>query len=189
MSWMLRTWSVTDSTLAMWRNAQNVRITYARLLSSSSSGALQMDDLVEYEELNGKGRIKSVHGIDTASTATDKKGDETKDETAPTAWNWRGKGWLFFVSSHWEVIAWGDVGSDAENEVKERFVVTWFAPTLFTKEGIDFYSDRREGLSDETRQTLLQAFAQFKGGPADAIAQMVERDMKPVKIKLPWKEG
>jgi hypothetical protein len=158
----------------MWRSARNVRITYTPLPPHSSSGAARIDDLVEYESLDGKGAVKTVAGVDTAS--------EPGGDTG--AWDWRGKGWLFFVSSHWEVLGWGERPCAGAEGGVERWVVTWFAPTLFTKEGVDVYSDRREGVSQETLDEILRA---LKGLDAKPVAQMCEKDMRPVEIKLPWK--
>jgi hypothetical protein len=160
----------------MWRSARNVRITYTPLPphSPSTNGAYRIDDLVEYESLNGKGGVKTVAGVDTAS----KPGDTG-------AWDWRGKSWLFFVSSHWEVLGWGERPLPGADGGVERWVVTWFAPTLFTKEGVDVYSDRREGVSKET---LDEVMAALKGMDASPVAEMCEKDMRPVAIQLPWKE-
>ncbi|KLU91507.1 hypothetical protein MAPG_10025, partial [Magnaporthiopsis poae ATCC 64411] len=90
-----RTWSVTHSTLSMWRTARNVRITYKPLPSSSSSPA-RIDDLVEYENRSGKGGVKSVAGVDTACSGD----DDDDNNNNNTSWDWRGKGLLFFVTSH-----------------------------------------------------------------------------------------
>lgn len=167
---LVRTWTVTHSTLAMWRSARNVRITYAKLApKDGADGPVRVDDLVEYEPSNKTGVLKKVEGVDTA--------------TAGGGWDWRGKGWLFFVGSHWEVLAWGEATTD--NGSTERWVVTWFAPTVFTKEGVDVYCDRREGLSDKTYSAVLEA---LKNVQAKELASMVERDMRPVEIKLPWTE-
>ncbi|KAK6225348.1 hypothetical protein QIS74_01395 [Colletotrichum tabaci] len=174
LDWLLRTWSVTHSTLSMWRDARNVRISYAPL-DPKPDGAARVDDLVEYESNKnppGTGGVKSVRGVDTASSPAD-----------TTAWDWRGKGWLFFVGSHWEVLGWGE--REIPGGERERWVVTWFAPTVFTKEGVDVYCDRREGLSEEGYREVLQA---LKGLDAEAVVQMVEKDMLPVEISLPWKE-
>ncbi|KAL8335484.1 hypothetical protein RB598_009593 [Gaeumannomyces tritici] len=173
-----RTWSVTHSTLSMWRTARNVRITYKPLPPSSSSAA-RMDDLVEYESRDGEGGVKSVAGVDTASAGG----------TANTSWDWRGKGLLFFVTSHWEVLGWGErplasSGHDDNGGGVERWAVTWFAPTLFTAEGLDIYCDRPEGLSDETAALVLAA---LKDMGVEELAAMVEKDMQPVEISLPWK--
>ena len=49
LAWILGTWHVTHSTLAMWRDARNVRITYTNL-TPTEDGKLRLDDRVEYEE-------------------------------------------------------------------------------------------------------------------------------------------
>ncbi|GKT52301.1 uncharacterized protein ColSpa_12482 [Colletotrichum spaethianum] len=172
VDWLLRTWSVTHSTLAMWRDARNVRISYAAL-DPKPDGTARVDDLVEYESnKTTSGGVKSVKGVDTASKAGD-----------TSAWDWRGKGWLFFVSSHWEVLGWGE--REIAGGERERWVVTWFAPTVFTKEGVDVYCDRKEGLSEEGYKEVLEG---LKGLEAKDVVQMVEKDMQPVEISLPWKE-
>lgn len=129
---------------------------------------------MEYESLNGKSGVKTVAGVDTASEP---------DSTG--AWDWRGKGWLFFVSSHWEVLGWGERPCAGAEGGVERWVVTWFAPTLFTKEGVDVYSDRREGVSEETLKEIMSG---LKGSEAKPVAEMCEKDMQAVEIQLPWKE-
>lgn len=163
--WLCRTWSVTHSTLAMWRTARNVRITYTALPDNA------IDDLVEYEK---KAALKNVAGVDRA------------DATVPAAWNWRGKGWLRIASSHWEVLGWGErtrTGEGGGDGGVERWVVTWFAPTLFTKEGVDIYSDRPEGLSKETVDGILDA---LKAVDAPKMVEFVNKDMREVEVRIPW---
>ena len=163
----------------MWRTARNVRITYKPLPPSSSAGGEggggprpRIDDLVEYEK-QGKTSLKTVEGIDTAASGSGDTG----------SWDWKGKGVLGFVSSHWEILGWGErTGADGATE---RWVVTWFAHTLFTKEGIDLYSDRREGLSPALAEEILAA---LKGVDSKEIVAMVETNMREVEIKLPWLE-
>lgn len=133
-----------------------------------------MDDLVEYEKASGKGGVKTVEGIDTASGRAD-----------TGSWDWRGKGLLGFVTSHWEILGWGERGGEEGGAPKERWVVTWFASTLFTKEGIDLYSDRREGMSPELAGEILAA---LKGLDAKPMVEMVGNDMEEVQIQVPWKE-
>jgi hypothetical protein len=156
----------------MWSKARNVRITYGSL-PPHSSGAHRVSDLVEHEKLDGSGGLKSILGADTSANST---------ETG--IWNWRGKGALFWVTSHWEVLGWGE-RKIGDGEEVERWVVTWFAPTLFTKEGIDIYSDRKEGLSEATARDIVEALKKIE---AKDVAEMVEKDIKPVAIVLPWKE-
>ncbi|KAH8677836.1 hypothetical protein BX600DRAFT_506839 [Xylariales sp. PMI_506] len=172
LDWLARTWSVTHSTLSMWRSARNVRITYSPLANPEVDG---IDDLVEYEK---KSSLKSVQGIDKP------------DPSTPGAWNWRGKGWLKIASSHWEILGWGErprlsgEGANGDTEV-ESWVVTWFAPTLFTKEGVDIYSDRREGLSKATLDEIMRA---LKNLNTPGLVAMIEKDMLEVEVTLPWKE-
>lgn len=169
LEWLTRTWSVTHSTLSMWRSARNVRITYKHL-PAKEDGSARIDDLVEYEPTKKEGVLKTVEGIDTAA--------------ADGGWDWRGKGWLFFVGSHWELLAWGE--ATLEDGHTERWAVTWFAPTVFTKEGLDVYCDRREGLSEGTYARVLEALKKVE---AKELVDMVEKDMQAVEIKLPWTEN
>ncbi|KAG6217016.1 hypothetical protein E4U50_004685 [Claviceps purpurea] len=166
IEWLSRTWTVTHSTLSMWRSARNVRITYKPLPSKDDSKP-RLDDLVEYEPTDRRGVLKTVTGIDTLAPGG--------------GWNWRGKGWLCFVSSHWEILGWGE--STTADGKTERWAVTWFAPTVFTKEGLDVYSDCAEGLSDETYRRVEEA---LRKSEAKQLAEMTARDMKPVEVSLPW---
>lgn len=177
LDWLHRTWTVTHSTLAMWRTAQNVRITYTPLPPSppTSSGACpRVDDLVTYEKVSGSSiKLKTVAGVDTACSSTD-----------TGTWDWRGKGLLGFVTSHWEVLGWGEREVDGQ---LQRWAITWFAPTLFTKEGVDLYSDQKGGMSKELADELITALKGLGKG-AEEVVKMVDEDMKEVKVVLPWKE-
>ncbi|CAK7274328.1 hypothetical protein SEPCBS57363_006109 [Sporothrix epigloea] len=183
--WLVRTWSVTHSTLSMWRSAQNVRISY-RPLPDDASGRPRNEDHVQYESNKpggaGPKKVKSVQGVNIAGvsgTTADNKSDGTFD--------WRGKGWLFFVTSHWEILGWGErpLAGGQPGEV-ERWVVTWFAPTFFTKEGIDIYSDKQNGLSAELAGAVQAAMTTTAQWPAPLVA--LAKDLLPVDIRLPWSE-
>ncbi|KAK5632562.1 hypothetical protein RRF57_008276 [Xylaria bambusicola] len=180
--WLYGAWTVTHSTLSMWRSARNVRITYTprqpQPASTTSSptdknSPTVNDNIVEYEKKNGKGSVKSVLGT------------EKPDPVIPGAWNWRGKGWLVIASSHWEILGWGERPLSSGKGV-ERWAVTWFAPTLFTEEGVDFYSDRKEGLQKETAESIINALKQLQ---APKLVDLVEKKMMEVAISLPWKES
>ncbi|RDA87925.1 hypothetical protein CP532_1703 [Ophiocordyceps camponoti-leonardi (nom. inval.)] len=185
ITWLTSTpWTVTHSTLSMWRTARNVRISYKALPPKSPGGRARLDDLVEYEPVKSDGVRKTVEGVDTQAGVDDDGGGGGEQKDSCASWDWRGKRWLSFVSSHWEVLGWGEkemVGGGVE-----RWAVTWFAPTLFTKEGLDIYCDRREGLSEETYQSLREA---FKALGVPKLVAMVDEDMRPVEIRLPWVEG
>ncbi|KAI0970827.1 hypothetical protein F4678DRAFT_104741 [Xylaria arbuscula] len=177
--WLYGTWTVTHSTLSMWGSAQNVRITYtpqerasATSPPADSNAPTVNDNIVEYEKSNGKGGVKSVLGT------------EKPDPKVPAAWNWRGKGWLVIASSHWEILGWGEQPLSSGQGV-ERWAVTWFAPTLFTEEGIDLYSDRREGLQKETADRIIETLKKLD---APKLVQLVEKKITEVSISLPWKE-
>ncbi|KAJ5153846.1 uncharacterized protein N7500_009285 [Penicillium coprophilum] len=131
------TWHVTHSTLPLWKDKRNVNITY-KLLPADSAGVQKLDDLVQYQGIDSD-KIKSVHGVDTPAPGY------------PGAWDWRGKGWLMIASSHWECLGFGH--TDDEN----RWIVTYFAKTIFTPAGIDIYSRNKEGLSQSTVDQILDA--------------------------------
>jgi hypothetical protein len=169
LEWVLRTWHVTHSTLSMWRDARNVRITYSAM-PAAPDGRLRLDDLVEYESNKvaaEKSKVKSISGVDTQST----KGDLS-------SWVWKGNGMLFFVQSRWEFLGWGE--RKRPDGSTERWAVTWFGKTLFSKEGIDIYSDVREGLSEDTANMIIAGLKQLD----PHVAEMINADMQPVKIAL-----
>ncbi|OAA57473.1 hypothetical protein SPI_07132 [Niveomyces insectorum RCEF 264] len=178
--WLLRTWSVTHSTLAMWRTAQNVRIRY-RARSPDRRGRARNEDRVEYES-NRPGRrggVKSVEGVNVLGGGG--SGSSSSSRSFDGTFDWRGKGWLGFP------LAGGTgtgAGADTDTDT-ERWVVTWFAPTFFTKEGIDVYSDRREGVSAATVAGIEAAMRTSWPAPLAALAQT----LAPVDIRLPWQEA
>ncbi|KAJ5371853.1 Calycin [Penicillium concentricum] len=138
---IIGTWHVTHSTLPLWKDKRNVNITY-KLLPADSAGILKLDDLVQYQGIDSE-KIKSVHGVDTPTPGN------------PGAWDWRGKGWLMIASSHWECLGFGH--TDDEN----RWIVTYFAKTIFTPAGIDIYSRNKEGLEQSTVDQILNALKEL----------------------------
>ncbi|KAL8925800.1 MAG: hypothetical protein Q9208_003297 [Pyrenodesmia sp. 3 TL-2023] len=139
-SFLTGTWYVNYSTLPMWKDKRNVRITYTALTPSNpteDSSTPRLDDLVEYQTLTSD-KVKTIQGIDTPS------GGDT------TAWDWRGKGWLKIASSHWEFLDWDNTWDDG----KEEWAVIWFQKTLFTPEGIDILSRRKEGVGDQALRII-----------------------------------
>ncbi|KAL2358917.1 hypothetical protein BJ546DRAFT_903094 [Cryomyces antarcticus] len=147
-AWLSGTWHVTHSTLPMWKSKRNVRITYAPLPSSAASTTAssapaeaatdRLDDLVTYQTLTSS-KLKTVHGLDKAAGAG--------------AWDWRGRGWLVVAGSRWEVLGWGDEAA------RRQWVVTYFASTLFTPSGLDFYSRDERGLLPWTVAGIKEALA------------------------------
>ncbi|KAL2175307.1 uncharacterized protein P884DRAFT_206678 [Thermothelomyces heterothallicus CBS 202.75] len=188
LSFMQRTWTVTHSTLSMWRGSRNVRITYGAL--PPRDGRERLSDTVEHETVpwwggggsnNNKGAVlRRISGTDTASS---RGGGETG------AWDWRGRGWLALVGgSRWEVLGWGQRECPGEPGRPVRWMVTWFAPTLFTAEGLDLYSDRADGGNEELARDVLAELARVCRGK-ERLRKLVEQDMREVAISLPWKEA
>ncbi|KAF2155781.1 hypothetical protein K461DRAFT_274805 [Myriangium duriaei CBS 260.36] len=158
ISWLLGTWHVTHSSLPMWKSKRNVRITYTALPPSSPSvpqdNTDRLDDLVEYQPLEGS-KVSTVHGVDKAAA-------EGRD-----AWTWRGKGWLMVASSAWQVLGWGTDGEGND------WAVTYFAKTLFTPAGVDFYSRSGKGLSAITVQGIENALAKTESEEVSRLAKEV----------------
>ncbi|KAL9086298.1 MAG: hypothetical protein Q9165_007213 [Trypethelium subeluteriae] len=160
LDWLKGTWTVTHSTLPMWKSKRNVHITYTILPNNPKHDATnntsnQLDDLVSYQALNSD-KVKQVHGVDTAA------GPEGG------AWDWRGTGLLKIATSHWEMLGWGvEPGSegDATDTAKNgesQWAVTYFAKTLFTPAGIDIYSRTDKGLSEQTLSSIKNALQGIK---------------------------
>lgn len=181
LPWLCGTWHVTHSTLPMWKNKRNVRITYTRLPGN------KLDDLVTYQNKDDL-KLQKVAGID----APKKDG----------SYVWRGKGMLKVASSKWEVLGWGGGGSPkngqpttngegaydepettsaiVEDETSgEQWVVTFFAKTLFTPAGIDIYSRKQNGLSAGTLEKLQRGLMRIdgssKGKPKTDFGRLVNQ--------------
>ena len=145
------TWYVNYSTLPIWKDKRNVRITYTvlpptnQMSDTTQAYVPRLDDLVEYQA-QGSDKIKTVLGIDTPSSA------DTR------AWDWRGKGWFKIASSHWEIVEW----SDGNAEGGEEWAVIWFQKTIFSPEGIDIFSRKKEGLREETVRGIKKSLGDGK---------------------------
>ena len=134
----------------MWKSKKNVRITYSPL-PPSNGGVERLDDLVSYQALDSD-KVKTVRGVDTASG---------KDSGA---WDWRGKGLLAIASSHWEILGYGEIDG-------ERWVVTYFAKTLFTPSGVDVYSRSQNGLSEDLVTGIKNALNALESTDLKKFAQ------------------
>ncbi|KAH8803117.1 hypothetical protein F5884DRAFT_496581 [Xylogone sp. PMI_703] len=169
LEWLEGTWAVTHSTLPMWRKAKNVRITYKIITPPDPSKPTLLDDEVcsEPTERTLMPQPKSIKGIDTPAGVG--------------AWDWRGKGLLKIASSHWEVLGWGerDAVTEERERIKERWVVTWFAPSLFTPAGVDLYSNRMAGMTEGTYEAIMMALENIG---VKELVDLVKNEMKKVKI-------
>ncbi|KAF2014619.1 hypothetical protein BU24DRAFT_423533 [Aaosphaeria arxii CBS 175.79] len=166
LAWLQGSWNVTHSTLPMWKKSRNVRITYKQIPNTSPA---HLDDLVTYQSLDST-KLKTVRGIDKPFDVPGTAPEPAEDAASP-AYQWRGKGWLAIASSKWEILGYGDVpGSD------NQWVVTYFAKTLFTPAGVDFYS-RKGGLNEETIEKIKAALAGLGGEVAN-----LAKEIFPVKM-------
>jgi hypothetical protein len=172
-------WNVTHSTLPMWKKSRNVRITYTPIPSPSTSTApAQIDDVVTYQSLSSD-KIKTVHGVDkpfsvpnTTTTTTSIAGDAGEaEEKASLGYNWRGKGLLVIATSKWEILGYGE-----EEGTGNSWVVTFFAKTLFTPAGVDFYS-RKGNLAPETIEGIKAGLAGLGGEVARLAGEVFEVKM------------
>ncbi|MCJ1481718.1 hypothetical protein MMC06_001877 [Schaereria dolodes] len=141
-AWLSGTWQVTHSTLPMWKSKRNVNIAYKELEAAAGGtkqGSDRLESTVSYQTLNSD-KVKTVTGIEKAS------GQDGG------SWDWRGKGWLVIASSHWEILGHGEQSG-------ERWLVTYFAKTLFTPAGIDIYARPQRRTSEATVKDLKAALA------------------------------
>ncbi|KAL3428192.1 hypothetical protein PVAG01_01701 [Phlyctema vagabunda] len=161
VEWLVGTWSVTHSTLPMWRKAKNVRITYKIIPPTTPDGPTLLDD--------------EVCSVPTARTLLPQpksiKGIDTPDGAG--GWDWKGKGLLKIASSHWEILGWGERDG-------ERWVVTYFAASMFTPAGLDIYSSKKEGISEGLAKDIIASLQKSKSRDMSAL---VTASMKEVKIE------
>ncbi|KAF1925843.1 uncharacterized protein M421DRAFT_423406 [Didymella exigua CBS 183.55] len=190
LSWLQGAWLVTHSSLPLWRKARNVRITYTPIPQSGSAGGrghaggTHLLDEVTYESLSssGTGKPSTVRGVDKPFATADAPatlGLVAHADTAPPAatdageelaalgYTWRGKGWLMIATSKWEILGWG------EEEEGDSWVVTYFAKTLFTPAGVDFYS-RRGRLGTATVEGIKAAIRELGGDVAKLGGEVFE---------------
>lgn len=168
LSWLQGSWNVTHSTLPMWKKNRNVRITYSAIAGTSPA---QIDDLVTYQPI-GSESVKTVHGVDKPFEVPNTTArTEGAEEAASMAYNWRGKGWLMIASSKWEILGYGD-----EEGTGNSWVVTYFAKTLFTPAGVDFYS-RKGNLTPQTVESIKAGLAGLGGDVAKLAGELFEVTM------------
>ncbi|KAL6710502.1 hypothetical protein ACN47E_008550 [Coniothyrium glycines] len=166
LSWLQGSWNVTHSTLPMWKKSRNVRITYTPIPDTTPT---QIDDIVTYQSL-GSTSLKTIHGVDKPFEVPNTASTDATD-AASLAYNWRGKGWLMIASSKWEILGYGD-----EEGSGNSWVVTYFAKTLFTPAGVDFYS-RKGSLTPQTIQSIKAALAGLGGDVAKLAADVFEVEL------------
>lgn len=114
-----------------------------------------------------------MHGVDKSfdvpntASATNAEGEGV----ASLGYNWRGKGWLVIATSKWEILGYGD-----EDGTGNSWVVTYFAKTLFTPAGVDFYS-RKGSLTPQTIESIKAGLAGLGGEVAKLAGEVFEVQM------------
>jgi hypothetical protein len=167
----------------MWKKSRNVRITYTAIPDTSP---VQFDDEVSYQGLTST-KLKTVNGVDKPFSVAAAGGEEEAGETpakadavddttagaevASLGYNWRGKGLLMIASSKWEILGYGDEDPTLTNGESNQWVATYFAKTMFTPAGVDFYS-RKGQLKPDTVERLKGALVGL-GGDVGAMATQV----------------
>lgn len=146
----------------MWKKSRNVRITYTPI-----AGTPHIDDVVSYQAHTSTA-IKTVHGVDKPFEVPNTAAAEGEGEKASMAYHWRGKGWLMIASSKWEILGYGE-----EEGTGNSWVVTYFAKTLFTPAGVDFYS-RKGDLTPKTVEDIKKALADMGGDVKELASQVFE---------------
>lgn len=166
-------WTVSYSTLPMWRNKRNVKITYNPISGSpykhhhthqsketKEQEETHLSDLVTYQSLTSN-RIHSVRGIDKPTTPHLPKSRKPcpllsvltrhpEDPTpTPNAWTytWRGSGYLKPFTSKWEILGYGSVSVE---RVKHDWLLTYFSETRLTPAGVDILFRRSSPSDDES---------------------------------------
>lgn len=146
-------WHITHSTLPIWRDKCNVTITY-ELRSSSASP--QLDDVVEFQPQSCE-KVKQVKG-------TQSERDPPCKESASWSCSWRGKGLIRVASAHWELLGWGGEGEEGQ------WMVTFLEKTVFTLEGVDVYSRRPDGASEESLDEIQKALVMTEHPSLERLA-------------------
>lgn len=154
----------------MWKSSRNVRINYTPVTGTSPT---HIDDVVTYQKLKSPS-LKTVHGVDKAFHVDNTSAPTVSPddgELASMAYHWRGKGMLAVASSKWEILGYGE-----EEGTGNSWVVTYFAKTLFTPAGVDFYS-RSGGLAPETIEGIKTELAKLGGDVAKLAGEVFEVTM------------
>ncbi|OWZ60151.1 hypothetical protein C356_00285 [Cryptococcus neoformans c45] len=168
-SWFMGKWGVVWSTLPMWKDKKDVTITYTPVARRCETQIVEFEDLVEYKTRSSTDRSKTntIKGINTLSPGSN-----------GATFDWKGKGLLFFVHSHWEVLGYG---KDVEQGLE--WAVTYFSKTLFTPAGIDIYvrtmpfSFKSQNLT--AREVLLQRLVnEIQNIDADSIRNLAAQGFR-----------
>ncbi len=134
MQWLIGTWFILSSDAPIWLNGD-------KLLPTLNYTFVQKKDtykLLDETRYTKNGKKKVIAGYDRLA-----KND-------PSAFVWKGRGILFFVTSKWKVSLQDKDGA---------WAVIHYSKTLFTPDGVDIIS-RSRSLNDNTISHIHQLMMQ-----------------------------
>ena len=105
-------WHIYATNFPMWLSGKRTNPTFQYTLDKYEKG-IRLIDVVSYHQ---NGNFKTINGYDFPLNK------------ANTAFEWRGKGWMYFIKSKWKII---HVSPD------EEWMIIYFEKTLFTPKGFD----------------------------------------------------
>jgi len=76
----------------------------------------------------------------------------------------------------WEILGYGETEMDG---VKEKWAVTYFEATMFTPQGIDIYTDRKDGMGERLCGEILRALVGLEGG---GVGLLCKKDMRRILV-------
>ena len=123
---ILGRWYIMHTSSPAWRDKRNVLLDYSTI-GDAASAESPIDDLITYQGLSSA-KIQSIHGIDSRS------------QSNPRAWTWRGTGLLKMISSHWEILGHGELESCGS------WMVIYAQKSMLTPAVINVYTRKSSGL-------------------------------------------
>lgn len=138
-------WHVIATTLPMWTEGDRREPTFTYANLRRDGDRVRFDDTVGFVRDGERGTIEGV---------------DTQHPEVPTHFTWRGKGWLVFFTSGWDVVAVDRGG---------RWAAITFEATIATPAGMDLIS--RRSVLDEG--TIAEAVASLRGDPV--LVQYLDR--------------
>lgn len=132
------TWHVVATTFPMWTDGRRRDPTFTYSNLRRDGDEVRFDDTVAFVK---DGEADTIRGVDTQHT------------TVATHFTWRGRGWLVFFTSDWDVVALDPAG---------RWAALTFTSTIATPAGLDIIA-RTPTLDDAT---FNDAVARLQTDPA-----------------------
>jgi len=122
-------WYINMTTFPMWLKGDKKNPTFNYTIQTKNEKPTLHGD-VQY--FNKKGKLKHITGFDKPMNDYN------------TAFQWRGKGFLWLFKSNWSIIAY---------HREQQWAIMYFEKTLATPEGYDVFSKQKQ-LDDKTLETI-----------------------------------